>query len=123
MASLPFFVSGVRGGDLTQRIESIVAARRHSELTDARRAPVIIGAIASIAAPVLAGALTMRPQATAPDGRRFDVVSVRRNLSGETNMRVRLPPARFEATNIQIRELIRLAYGFQIFQLADDLEW
>lgn len=123
MASLPFFVSGVRGGNLTRRVESIMAGGHRGNLTIARRAALLLGAAAFIAAPVVGGALTMRPQATAPDGRRFDVVSVRRNASGDTNMRVRLPPARFEATNIQIRELIRIAYGFQSFQLADGPEW
>jgi uncharacterized protein DUF3738 len=126
VGDLPFFVAGVRGGNLAARIEEIVANRRQSELSRARRAGLILGAIMSAVAPVLAGVLTMRPQGgqSATDGgRRFDVVSVRRNVSGDTNMRVRLPAARFEATNIQIRELIRLAYGFQSFQLVDGPEW
>jgi hypothetical protein len=38
MAKLPFCLCGVRGGDLKQRIESIMAGRRRTELTRARRA-------------------------------------------------------------------------------------
>lgn len=126
MAKLPLCLCGVRGGDLTQRIHSILDGRRRAELTVARRTVLSLGAVAVIAAPVVAGALTMPPetvQSTVSGNRRFDVVSVRRNASGDTNMRVRLPRARFEATNIQIRELIRIAYGFQSFQLADGPEW
>ena len=59
----------------------------------------------------------------APADRRFEVVSVKRNVSGEPNMRVRMPPGRFEAMNIQVRELIRLAHGLQGFQLVDGPEW
>src|SRR5678816_1917096 len=38
MAKLPFCLCGVRGGDLMQRIESIMAGRRRVELTRAHRA-------------------------------------------------------------------------------------
>lgn len=55
--------------------------------------------------------------------RRFEVASVRRNVSGDTNMRVRMPPGRFEATNILIRDLIRMAHGLQSYQLVDGPEW
>ena len=126
MAKLPFCLCGVRGGDLMQRIDSIMAGRRRAELTRAHRAALTLGAVTCIVAPVVVGALTLRPQASpsaAAAGQRFEVASIRRNTSGDTNMRVRMPADRFEATNIQIRELIRIAYSFQSFQLAGGPEW
>jgi hypothetical protein len=63
MGSLSFCVSGVRGGDLEERIESIIAGGRHAELTRIRRAALFFGAAAFINAPVVVGALSARPQA------------------------------------------------------------
>lgn len=44
-------------------------------------------------------------------------------MSGERNMRVRFPADRFEATNILIRDLIRMVHGLQNFQLVGGPDW
>lgn len=143
MANLPFFVSGVRGGRLARRIEDIIANRRGSELTRARRAALVLGALTFGVAPVVVGALasqsraqpspladrpsevasvTLREQTTLPS---FEVASVKRNLSGLGRSMIEnvQPSGLWHLTNVPTRALIRTAYRAQDFQIVGAPDW
>ena len=129
MARMPFCLCGVSGGDLTQRIESIMAGRSRHELTRGRRAILTVGVVVIIAAPVVAGALRKRDQADA--GREqpgasvvFEVAAVRANKSGLSAAQWDdLPGGRFVATNATLRMLIVDAYRIPDRQLVDAPDW
>ena len=132
MARLPFCLCGVRGGDLTQRIESIMAGRRRHELTRGHRAILVLVAVALIAAPVLAGALNKQAQAPPGDVGAdkpaarvvFEVAAVRANRSGLiAALWDDLPGGRFVATNATLRMLILDAYRIPDRQLVDAPDW
>jgi len=129
MANLPFFVSGVRGGHLATRIEEIVANRRRSELTRARRAALILAAVTLGIAPVVVGALTMRPQAqqSLPSDRpRFEVASIKRTPqdTGPGADFTTMPGGRLWARNNAVSNLIGNAYGgIPRYLLANAPDW
>jgi hypothetical protein len=113
MAKLPFCLCGVRGGDLKQRIESIMAGRRRTELTRARRAALFCAALGFIAAPVVVGALTMRPQA-----------SIKRNVSvGQLSSMNGEPGGRMVVTNHTLLNIIRQVYRLQRYQVVGGADW
>ena len=127
MARLPFFLCGVRGGDLKQRIESIMAGRRRAELTRAHRVGLFCAALGFIAAPVVVGALTMRPQAgqsTASAGERFEVASIKRNVSvGQLSSMNGEPGGRMVVTNHTLLNIIRQVYRLQRYQVVGGADW
>jgi uncharacterized protein (TIGR03435 family) len=131
MARLPFCLCGVRGGDLKQRIESIMTGRRLATLTRARRSALMLGAVAFIAAPVVVGALTLRSRVpTETAGQEpgapvvFEVAAVRLNKSGQLAAQFDdLPGGRFIAVNATLRMLILDAYRIPDRQLVDAPDW
>ena len=75
---------------------------------------------------VLSATVSAQPPRPAPivSGQHFEVVSIRRNLSGSTDDRMNVAlGGRFTATNIPLRTLIRNAYRVQYSQLAGGPEW
>jgi uncharacterized protein (TIGR03435 family) len=70
-----------------------------------------------------------RVQAQAATGGAFDpnlafeAASVKANKSGEPFIRFGSPPGRFIATNAPLREIVRIAYGVQPFQLIGLPSW
>lgn len=123
MARLPFCLCGVRGGDLTQRIDGIMSGRRASELTRAHRTAVLLGTIAVVAAPVVVGALTMRPQAITDTPPRFDIASVKRNKSSAPGQTIGAQGDRFVGRNVTVRELIVTAYDVPGEQVSGGPGW
>ncbi len=54
----------------------------------------------------------------------FEVASIKRNTSGSPNMDVSAPPGnRFNAENVPLRFLIRVAYDVKDFQIAGGPAW
>src|SRR5688572_5902045 len=66
-------------------------------------------------------ALTARAQSPPPDP-RFDVVSVKRNTSGGPMLQ-RNTPGNIAMFNVPVRQLVRLAYQLQDFQIAGAPDW
>jgi uncharacterized protein (TIGR03435 family) len=57
-------------------------------------------------------------------GAAFAVASVKRNVSGTTNVMISAPPGgQFRAINIPLRTLIQSAYGLQDFQIVNTPSW
>jgi uncharacterized protein (TIGR03435 family) len=66
--------------------------------------------------------LTSQAQADAP--RKFEVVSVKRNVSGRGGWSLNpLPGGRFSAQNLPVRQVVLFAYGLRDFQLINDPAW
>jgi bla regulator protein blaR1 len=127
MANLPFFVSGIRGGHLATRIEEIVANRRRSELTRARRAALIVAAITVGLVPMFAGALTMQSQAQQSllsDRPHFEVASIKRNVSvNQLSSMNGEPGGRMAVTNHTLLNIIRQVYRLQRYQVVGGPDW
>ena len=128
MPSLPFFVSGVRGGHLATRIEEIVANRKRSKLTRARRSALVCAAITVGVAPVFVGALTMQSQAqpSLSDRPRFEVASIKRTpeVTGPGADFSGMPGGRLHVRNNEVANLIGNAYGgIRHYLIANMPDW
>ncbi len=62
------------------------------------------------------------PQAPGAD-MAFDVTSVKRNISGVPQMIIRTPPNGLDATNVNVRFLVRFAFDTQEFLVVDGPVW
>jgi uncharacterized protein (TIGR03435 family) len=67
-------------------------------------------------------ALTARAQSSLPDAPAFDVVSVKRNASGGP-MLLRNTPGNIAMFNVPVRQLLRMAYQLQDFQIVGAPDW
>jgi bla regulator protein BlaR1 len=70
--------------------------------------------------------LWLRAQSATPAiaSEAFEVASVKPNKSGDGRIFFQMQPGgRFTATNVPVRELIRMAYGIQNFQLVGGPDW
>jgi bla regulator protein blaR1 len=84
---------------------------------------VVLGgvlALLPIVAPTSAQQAT--PPAAGPPS--FEVASVKPNTSGDRAVRISMQPGgRIVAANVPLRELIRMAYGLQDFQIVGTPDW
>jgi bla regulator protein blaR1 len=133
-------VAGVSGAELRTRIESIVRMELGAQMTLTRRVAVAVVAAVLLGAPIIAG-LVRTPVVVAAQGPksqqnnsgqtaatlRFDVASIKRNKGDGQTVLVRaprfLPGGSFEAVNVTLGSLIRLAYGLQDFQIVGGPKW
>ena len=60
---------------------------------------------------------TVTATAQSPPAPSFDVVSVKRNTAGGP-MNMRNTPGNFKAVNVPVRQLVRIAYQLQDFQIV-----
>lgn len=132
MPQLPFFVCGVRGGNLKMRIESIMRGAAQRPITVMTRFALVSAAIVVVAGPMVAGAvktpaqqpaaITLLAQTTMPS---FEVASVKRNPSGLGRSMIEnvQPSGLWLLTNVPTRALIRTAYRVQDFQIVGAPDW
>jgi uncharacterized protein (TIGR03435 family) len=71
----------------------------------------------SLAVCLTAGALAQQ------DDGRFDVVSIKRNVTGAESSSLRPDPNGLTGTNVTVRRLLRVAYGVADFQIIDAPGW
>jgi bla regulator protein BlaR1 len=120
----PLIVAGVMGSDLKKRIEAIMRCETGRELKAWKKLLLTAIGIATIAAPISIGILSVPPlraQSLTDDaGRRraFDAASIKLNKSGGPSNRDFGAGGRFTARNTPLRLLIQLAYRIQDFQLS-----
>jgi uncharacterized protein (TIGR03435 family) len=122
-------VAGVTGSDLKKRIEGIMTNCAADSLTRPRRLLLVTAAIGVFAAPIALGALDGPPLAAQVRSAgntavAFEVASVKPNDA--TQMRVMqrfLPGGGFEAFNVTLGAVIRLAYRLQDFQVVGEPDW
>ena len=67
--------------------------------------------------------LAAAAHAQEPQGARFDVVSVKRNVSGEVASSLRPEPTGVTGINVTVMRLIRVAYQVADFQVVDAPGW
>jgi uncharacterized protein (TIGR03435 family) len=123
-------VPGVTGSNLKKRIERIMSDCPGGRLSRLAKAFLATIAIATVAAPVGIGALTTPIRPAAVDmslestGRKFEVTSVLANKTGEMRVMMRVQPGgAWEATNVTLDSMIRLAYRIQESQLVGGPPW
>jgi uncharacterized protein (TIGR03435 family) len=123
-------VPGVTGSNLKKRIERIMAHHSGGSVSRWAKVFLITAATATIAAPVGIGALTtpLRPAAVAPSlansGRAFEIANVTPNKTGAMRVMMQVRPGgAWEATNVTLESMIRLAYRIQESQLAGGPAW
>jgi uncharacterized protein (TIGR03435 family) len=122
-------VPGITGSNLKKRIERIMSHRPGAHLGVLAKAFLIAVAVVTIAAPVGVGALTnpRRPIAidrSLENGRRFEVTTVLPNKTGAMRVMMRVQPGgAWEATNVTLESMIRLAYRIQESQLVGGPAW
>ena len=123
-------VPGVTGSNLKKRIERIMSPHPGERLSQWAKAFLVAVATVTIAAPVGIGALTASVRPATIDlslpnsGRRFAVASVLPNKSGEMRVMMRVQPGgAWEATNVTLESMIRLAYRIQESQLVGGPAW
>jgi len=64
------------------------------------------------------------PPTRSEGGPRLDVASIKLNTSGRARITFGIEPdGQFTATNIPLRDLIRVAYGYQNFQIVGGPDW
>jgi bla regulator protein blaR1 len=122
--------AGVTGSNLKKRIERIMSNHPGGRVRGWAKAFLITAATATIAAPIGIGALTtpVRPAAMERSlrnsGRSFEVANVMPNKTGamRVTMQVR-PGGAWEATNVTLESMIRLAYRIQESQIAGGPAW
>ena len=113
--------SGVTGANLKKRIEQILDASLSQRLTLARKLMLAAAGVAAIAVPLLIGVLHAQSK---PGDPAFEVASVKPGDPDARGMRIRVAPGGgLNAENVNLRQLITLAYDIQDFQLAGAPGW
>jgi uncharacterized protein (TIGR03435 family) len=119
--------SGVTGANLTRRIETIVNAHSAVRMNFAKKAALSIVGVMALAAPIVVGMLNaplIWAQSATAGKPKFEVASIKPNLSGDRGNSITTPPGgRFSATNVSVQLLIRAAYRVQEFQILGAPGW
>ncbi len=123
-------VPGVTGSDLKKRIERIMTHRPRTRVGVWDRALLATVAVMTLAAPVAIGALNgparaVGAEAVAATGiPSFEVATVKPNTSGAMRVTMRVVPGgAYEATNVTLESMIRMAYRLQESQLVGGPAW
>jgi uncharacterized protein (TIGR03435 family) len=123
-------VSGVTGSDLKKRIVRIMSEGAASSLDCRKKILLIAAGLVAVTAPVAFGLLHAGPnQSELQAGDTlaklplFEVASIKPSKSGEPGTRLMTSPDGFSASNAPLREVIRLAYQVQEFQMSGAPPW
>jgi uncharacterized protein (TIGR03435 family) len=122
-------VTGVTGSDLKKRIERIMAHRPVTAVSVWSKTLLATIAVMTLAAPVAIGALTTPPRSlvtdlTANKKDSFEASTVRPNKTGANRVMMRMVPGGiWDASNVTLESMIRLAYRLQEFQLVGGPGW
>jgi len=123
-------VTGVTGSDLKKRIERIMAHRPVSAVGAWSKTLLATIAVMTLAAPVAIGALTTAPRSlvtdltTANRKASFEASTVAPNKTGTNRVMMRMAPGGvWDASNVTLESMIRLAYRLQEVQLVGGPAW
>ena len=122
-------VAGVTGSNLKRRIEHIMKNDARSALNAWKKCFLAATASAALIAPLIVGVLNVRPvlaagQIPTTGSAAFDVTSVKPNNSGSGQIMM-LPAANggWQASNVTLGMLVRLAFQLQDNQIAGGPKW
>ena len=82
-----------------------------------------IGAIGLLLACGVTGLAQSLPTPPGPNAPRFEVASVKRNVSDVKSLQTRTEPGRFVSTGWPLRRVIAAAYRARLFQVTGGPEW
>jgi bla regulator protein blaR1 len=123
-------VPGVTGSDLKKRIERIMAQRPVTVAGAWSKTLLVSIAVMTLATPVAIGALTTPPRSPVADLTRasskasFEASTVKTNRTGGMRVMMRMAPGGiWDASNVTLESMIRLAYRLQEFQLTGGPAW
>ncbi len=123
-------VPGVTGSDLKKRIERIMSHRPGTNLGTLSKTFLMTSAVLTLLAPVASGALTTPPRPVAvnltlePGKRSFESATVMANKTGAMRVVMSVQPGgAWEATNVTLESMIRMAYRLQESQLVGGPAW
>jgi uncharacterized protein (TIGR03435 family) len=111
--------SGIGRSNLKKRVEAIMTHSTNYPLSSGRKVFLTAAAVAMILCPIGVGMLRASAvvgrslsQSSAADNRlSFEVVSVKRNNSGERGGSNTLRPGRYSSNNVTLRRVVNLAYS------------
>ncbi len=122
-------ISGVAGSNLKRRVTRIMNFQPATHLTRGRKVLLASMASATLACPVLFGAMHA-PQLNAQTTytasmpkQSFETASLRPSRSPDCLDRVEVQPGRFTATCVTAKRLIEYAYGIDGYQLTGGPDW
>ena len=123
-------VPGVTGSDLKKRIERLMTHRPVTVLGLWGKTLLMSTAVMTLAAPVAIGALTAAPRVLAvvpfDAGNKpsFASATVKPNKTGDMRVTMRIVPGGiWDASNVTLESMIRLAYRLQEAQLVGGPAW
>ena len=123
-------VPGVTGSDLKKRIERIMSHRPGTNPGTLSKTFLLTSAVMTLLAPVANGALTIPPRPLAvsltlePGKRSFESATVTANKTGAMRVVMSVQPGgAWEATNVTLESMIRMAYRLQESQLFGGPAW
>src|SRR5262245_17757523 len=123
-------VPGVTGSDLKKRIERIMAHRPVTALGIWARTLLVSTAVMTLAATAPVGALTATPRflarvpSDAGSKPSFASATVKPNKTGDMRVMMRMVPGGiWDASNVTLESMIRLAYRLQEAQLVGGPAW
>jgi uncharacterized protein (TIGR03435 family) len=123
-------VPGVTGSDLKKRIERIMAHRPVTVVSAWSKALLVSTAALTLTAPVAIGALTTSPRSLAPNLTTsnskvsFEASTVKPSRTGTNRVLMRMAPGGiWDASNVTLESMIRLAYRLQESQLVGGPAW
>ncbi len=116
-------VPGVSGASVKKRIDAIMTNRAIAKLSVAKKAVLTGVGVVAVVAPIVAQTVPRPPAGEL----RFEVASIKRNNGDAQRVMVlapRFPPGgSFEAFNVTLESVIRIAYGLQDFQIVGGPKW
>src|SRR5688572_17366384 len=105
-----------------RKLQTIVASAFRRKLRTGQKRSQIMKLFVCLAAALSIAALTARAQSPPADAPAFDVVSVKRNTSGGPMLQ-RNTPGNIAMFNVPVRQIVRLAYQLQDFQIVGAPDW
>ncbi len=119
-------VSGVTGADVKKRLRSILAGRISAELNVGRKIGLATIGFAALASPIIVGMLhtpRVRAQSTSTVLDKFEVASIKQNVSGDPGRFIQPSSGKLSITNMSLKTLITFAYQVRDFQISGDPSW
>ena len=115
-------VSGVTGADVKKRLRAVLAGSVARELSAGRKAVLAAIGLAALIVPVFIGVLNAQSTTSAATD-RFEVASIKRNVSGDPGRYIRPSGGRLSITNMTLKNLIATAYQIRDFQISGGPSW
>jgi bla regulator protein BlaR1 len=120
-------VAGVTGSNLRRRIRAIMTHRGTEKMSMGKRLFLTVAGMAALGVPVAVGMLNapaIRAQSSPATTSRFEVASIKPNVSVRDHSSISFPPGgRFSATFETLDRIIINAYRIKDYQLSGGPSW